>query len=520
MFFEQDLVDIALQYYFVKNPEVFIDGLNYGEMESMPVIISDFQNTAIFKKLSFNIHDDASMQAEKKRFASAFVDVLNSAGLAIMSIILAGVDSIISRVKPSELDRELSIYFNNGGYVSSIKAIISKNESPIDQLSLLISNNNLDEKYLEMLRETKHFYLDITKNYQRQLQNLKYDLLGTRGYNYEKVRSWILPFYKDYDLDTSLDEEADEENDENEPTQKEKLSVKEKQKTTISKQNKPTLLSVEEAIEKNFDGLIGLKDVKEAILRKTKLMQKLPNKAIDCNFRIVGNPGVGKTTVAEAMSRTFYDSGIIKNPTFVSINGAGLKGRYVGHTVGQVKEIFQKAKGGTLFLDEVYSLLSSSGSEDSYTGEAITQLMIEVENLYKDQQQDPTDKTLVIMAGYKDKIDMLLDKNIGFKRRFSNIIEIKDYTLEELVAIFNMLMKKDGMTISDSASKKLEETLEAARKKKNFSNAGYVRNLLQKAEEYQAGRAQLDDLTISDEDIIASSKDLDDTPDEHRMGFN
>lgn len=516
MFFEQVLNDVAMQYYFIKNPCDFIENANFYSMPSDEEIISSFKNTAIYQKLCYNIHDSLDTQTTKKRFVDSFIEVLNAAGLAVQAVILSGIDNIISE-KGSKSDQDLFIYFNNLEFKNSITALLPPNESPIDQLSLMIANSNLDEKYLETMREIKHFFLDSAKTYQRKFQCLKYDLLASRGYNYKKALELILPYYKDLEFDEDKDEDDSEEQ---ESAQKEKTAKLEKQKSSSSKSSKRELLSVEEAIEKNFDGLIGLKDVKSAILRKTKLIQKLPGKAIDCNFRIVGNPGVGKTTVAEAMSRTFYDSGILKSPTFLSINGAGLKGKYVGHTVGQVKEIFNKAKGGTLFLDEVYSLLSSSGSEDSYTGEAITQLMIEVENLYKAQEQNPSNKTLVIMAGYKDKIDMLLDKNVGFKRRFSNIIEIKDYTLDELVEIFNIMMKRDGMTISDSASKKLAEILEAERKKNNFSNAGYVRNLLQKAEEYQAGRAALDDLTINDDDITASSKDLDDTPEVRRIGFN
>ena len=513
MFFEQSLSDVAMQYYFVKNPCDFIEYTNFYDMPSDEEIISSFKNTAIYQKLCYNISDSLDVQTTKKRFVDSFVEVLNAAGLAIEAVVLAGVDDIISE-KGTKCEKELFFYFNNQEYKKNVTALLPTNESPIDQLSLMIAKSDLDEKLLETMREVKHFFLDSAKTYQRKFQYLKYDLLASRGFNYKKALELILPFYKDLEIEEDSDEE-----DEQEAAQKEKTVKKEKPKSSSSRSGKRELLSVEEAIEKNFDGLIGLKDVKNAILRKTKLIQKLPGKAIDCNFRIVGNPGVGKTTVAEAMSRTFYDSGILKSPTFLSINGAGLKGKYVGHTVGQVKEIFNKAKGGTLFLDEVYSLLSSSGNEDSYTGEAITQLMIEVENLYKAQELNPDNKTLVIMAGYKDKIDMLLDKNVGFKRRFSNIIEIKDYTLDELVEIFNIMMKRDGMTISDSASKKLAEILEAERKKKNFSNAGYVRNLLQKAEEYQAGRAALDDLTINDEDITASSKDLDDTPEVRRMGF-
>lgn len=204
------------------------------------------------------------------------------------------------------------------------------------------------------------------------------------------------------------------------------------------------------------------------------------------------------------------------------MNGAQLKGKFVGHTVGNVQAIMEKARLGTLFLDEVYSLLPpSNDNEDSFTQEAITQLMIEVENLYKAQLENPENKTLVIMAGYKDKLDALLEKNVGFKRRFPNSIDIADYTENELMEIFDFMMKNDGFDITPTALQEVKQSITAAKKQKNFSNAGYVRNLLQGIEEYQAERADIKDMTIQPEDVIASAKNLHDAPASHssKIGF-
>ena len=164
-------------------------------------------------------------------------------------------------------------------------------------------------------------------------------------------------------------------------------------------------------------------------------------------------------------------------------------------------------------------MISAEGSDDSYTQEAITQLMLEVENIYKEQSQNADSRTLIIMAGYKDKIAELLDKNVGFKRRFPNTIDIKDYNIEELMAIFNSLMKKDGFNISSDGNKEIEKVLNEQKGKKNFANAGFVRNLLQKVEEYQAERTVKDDMTISVEDVTLAKKDFDE-PEERKMGFS
>lgn len=516
MFFEQILDDVAKQYCFVKDPSTFIENFYMSTLPSDNEMQGDFKSTAIYQKLKFDIKDGENLNYTKKRFVDGYIEVLNSAGLAAQAIVLSGIDKILADNKDKNKEAIFN-YFMDVSYFKKINAILPANENPLDKLSYMISEGNLEPKYLDMMRDTKHFFLETVKYCQRNFKKLDYDLLAcsSRQFNYANIEKWIIPYYQeaeDYDADEEVEQA------EKEKTEKKNV-VKTKAETAEAKVKKTANMSVEDAIEKNFDGLIGLKDVKDAILRKTKLILKLPKKAVDCNFSIVGNPGVGKTTVAEAMSKTFYDAGIIKSPKFIQLNGAGLKGKYVGHTVGQVKDIFSKAKGGTLFLDEVYSLISAEGSDDSYTQEAITQLMLEVENIYKEQSQNADSRTLIIMAGYKDKIAELLDKNVGFKRRFPNTIDIKDYNIEELMAIFNSLMKKDGFKISSDGNKEIEKVLNEQKGKKNFANAGFVRNLLQKVEEYQAERTVKDDMTISVEDVTLAKKDFDE-PEERKMGFS
>ena len=158
MFFEQVLNDVAMQYYFIKNPCDFIENANFYSMPSDEEIISSFKNTAIYQKLCYNIHDSLDTQTTKKRFVDSFIEVLNAAGLAVQAVILSGIDNIISE-KGSKSDQDLFIYFNNLEFKNSITALLPPNESPIDQLSLMIANSNLDEKYLETMREIKHFFL-------------------------------------------------------------------------------------------------------------------------------------------------------------------------------------------------------------------------------------------------------------------------------------------------------------------------------------------------------------------------
>ena len=123
------------------------------------------------------------------------------------------------------------------------------------------------------------------------------------------------------------------------------------------------------------------------------------------------------------------------------------------------------------------------------------------------------------MAGYKDKIEALLNKNVGFRRRFPSVIDIKDYSEEELLEIFDLLMKKDGFEITKEANELIKKIIASNKTKPYFSNAGFVRNLLQMTEEYQAERTNVADLTIGVEDVLEVEKNMDDVPPEPKLGF-
>ena len=517
MYIEQQLKEIAYQYLLAKDPEEYINNVLFEKSLPDSFEAQDmFKTTEVYKALAFNPKDNAELLERKQKFIDIYVDILKASGLALQSSILYEIDQVyVLDINDSNYD--IAEYFENGYFMSKIQSFLATDDNLIDKASFIITQGKFTDEDYEALVNIKNFFVEILNHDQSKIQYVKYDLKFDGKFNYSNIDDIILPIYE------SASNLVGKDFVENDPQLKQviqKAEQKDKKQKLLTAKSENKYLSLEEALDKNFKDLIGLKDVKNAILGKTKLILKVPNKAIACNFRIVGNPGVGKTTVAEAMSKTFYDAGIIKNKEFVSINGAELKAEYVGQTTGRVKEFFQKAHGGTLFLDEVYSLLAEEGGGDSFTNEAITQLMTEIEGLYNQQLQNPDDKTLVIMAGYKDKVKKLMDKNIGFRRRFPNILELRDYNLEELKEIFDMFMKKDGFSLEDDAQAELSTILEREMKKENFSNAGYVRNLLQSAEEQQARRADLKDFIIRLKDLkLADKALLEDDEKGTRIGF-
>jgi len=143
------------------------------------------------------------------------------------------------------------------------------------------------------------------------------------------------------------------------------------------------------------------------------------------NLRLVGNPGTGKTTVARLIGRYLYAHGILPRDTFVERNALALKGQFVGQTAPTVIEAVRDAMGGCLFIDEAYALADRGG--DKFSGEVIRTLLTEVEN--------HRTGLLVVLAGYADKMDLLMDSDPGLRRRFSTELQMEDYSPEELAEI-------------------------------------------------------------------------------------
>ena len=142
------------------------------------------------------------------------------------------------------------------------------------------------------------------------------------------------------------------------------------------------------------------------------------------NFIFTGAPGTGKTTVAKKMAKLLYAFGLLATDSVVETSGLGLTGQYVGQTKKAVEEKMEEARGGVLFIDEAYELGSGA-----YGAEAMTQLLA---MLTMDQYKDG--KTVVILAGYKEQIDEMLNRNEGLKSRFDDTIHFGDWTPEMCLA--------------------------------------------------------------------------------------
>jgi len=206
-----------------------------------------------------------------------------------------------------------------------------------------------------------------------------------------------------------------------------------------------------------------------------------------------GNPGTAKTTVARLFAQIMKENGMLSKGDLYEVGRADIVGQYVGQTAPLVKRAFRRAKGGVLFIDEAYSLLD--GEDGLYGDEAINTIVQEMEN--------HREETVVIFAGYPDKMEVFLKKNPGLRSRIAFHIPFDDYSEEELCQIAKLIARDKGLELSEGAMTKLREIFVVAKESNDFGNGRYVRNLIEKAKMALANRLIEQDInTVTDRDIV------------------
>ena len=242
----------------------------------------------------------------------------------------------------------------------------------------------------------------------------------------------------------------------------------------------------EENAEKKLSELIGLEEVKVVLNQQLAYNQVsalrqahgFSNEILNRHLVFSGNPGTGKTIVARLYTKILYNNKIIQENKLVEVGRADLVGEYVGQTAPKVKRAFDEATGGVLFIDEAYSLIPSS--ERDFGHEAISALIQEMENR--------RDEVLVIFAGYEELMAKFIETNPGLSSRISREIKFLDYTIEQLIAILELIINKRHYQLTDDCKTLLHQHFSEVVNCRNFGNARYVRKLVDEIVFSQAQR--------------------------------
>ena len=270
--------------------------------------------------------------------------------------------------------------------------------------------------------------------------------------------------------------------------------------------------NIQEVLAKLDRELIGLLPVKTriretaALLLVDRVRKKLNLSAVSptLHMSFTGNPGTGKTTVALRMAEILHRLGYVREGHLISVTRDDLVGQYIGHTAPKTKEIIKKAMGGVLFIDEAYYLYKPENERD-YGAESIEILLQIMEN--------NRDDLVVILAGYKDRMDKFFHSNPGMRSRIAHHIDFPDYSAEELLIIAKLMLAAQNYRFSPEAEKAFAEYIQLRMKLEHFANARSIRNALDRARMRQANRlfagakknlTKIDLMTIEAEEIYAS----------------
>jgi probable Rubsico expression protein CbbX len=268
---------------------------------------------------------------------------------------------------------------------------------------------------------------------------------------------------------------------------------------------------VMEVLQQLDQELVGLKSVKTRIREIAALLlidrmrrgMGLSARPPSLHMSFTGPPGTGKTTVALRMATILHRLNYVRKGHLIAVTRDDLVGQYIGHTAPKTKEVLKRAMGGVLFIDEAYYLYRQENERD-YGQEAIEILLQVMEN--------QRDDLVVILAGYKDRMDTFFQSNPGISSRIAHHLEFPDYTLNELLAIAQLMLAEQMYRLSPEAFQAFEAYLTRRMHQPRFANARSVRNALDRARLRQANRlfakggriSKTDLMTIEAEDILAS----------------
>ena len=219
-------------------------------------------------------------------------------------------------------------------------------------------------------------------------------------------------------------------------------------------------------------GLVGLAPIK----------QRVRDIAPSLHMCFSGNPGTGKTTVALRMAQILHRLGYVRKGHLVAVTRDDLVGQYIGHTAPKTREVLKKAMGGVLFIDEAYYLYRPENERD-YGQEAIEILLQVMEN--------QRDDLVVILAGYKDRMDTFFSSNPGLSSRIAHHLDFPDYSAEELLRIADQMLVELNYRFDDGpdgARTAFDHYLKLRMAQPHFANARSVRNALDRARLRQASR--------------------------------
>ena len=233
-----------------------------------------------------------------------------------------------------------------------------------------------------------------------------------------------------------------------------------------------------------LDKLVGCSEIKQRmdelvkLTSYNKMMRELcptvKQHKVSLHSLFLGRPGTGKTTICKIYGSLLRQAGALSKGHVVVCDRSTFIGTLWGDEERSTRQVIDMAKGGVLMIDEAY-LLNSSNPHDP--GKMVIPLLMNI--LADESQRD----IAVVLCGYKDPMQKLIDLNPGLQSRFPNKFEFPDFTIDELLEITKLRIKEYNYTFTTEAWEKYVHILSSAyqtRDPQTWGNARFIGNQLER----------------------------------------
>ncbi len=235
--------------------------------------------------------------------------------------------------------------------------------------------------------------------------------------------------------------------------------------------------SMPNILEKNLDDLIGLEKIKDALTAFEKVVsyrkylgeEGVSTPAPRMHMMFTGNPGTGKTTVAERIADSLFRIGVLKSNKLIIAERKDLVSPDKGGTAIKTEALIQEALDGVLFIDEAYTLYKENDPGD-YGVEAIETLITAMEE-YRD-------RLIIIFAGYVNEMNRFLQANPGIESRIGHTFRFEDYNANELTEMFCRKLHNGGFELDPKAVPLVRKVMRYFAGAEHFGNGRFVESFI------------------------------------------